>query len=408
MNFWCISILNIIIIVIEGIGIFLMMVYIVFLLCFRNKRIIRDIGKYKIFTFIVGIISFFISNYFITYTNSSHWMLYFCFKHFGIGTILFITFSIVAINSILGIDIISEDQEELEQASLNSMLSSLSVNNINGSKEDISKKSTSPSKPTSPTKPTSPSKSTSSKKPTSSKKILFLNKDNNTTETFNFTNHRKSTKESEKLVDIINRKKETSFSDINNVKDSFISMFSKSKNSASVSSMLINNENIKNQYLIISMDCAHSTIIELICFYIIFNIVLIFTAIFAHFRNKKYNMNEDKFIFQKNTGYWAYKCPTEDFDLIFNLIELIIFILIVHKGRGMFNLKLIFRFTQHITSSLYIGIIFGPIINVIFLFLFILFFLLIFNIYSLLKFSLYIYIIFQFFFRLLDFTFWEV
>jgi len=74
-----------------------MIIYIFFICINRNKRIIKDIGYYKILLLTIGTTIYFISTTFNTYENYSECSTYFVLKHIGILLILCINF----INTIL-------------------------------------------------------------------------------------------------------------------------------------------------------------------------------------------------------------------------------------------------------------------------------------------------------------------
>jgi len=67
----------------------LIVIYIIFIITFRNQGIIKDTGFFKILFLSFGILLYFISNFLITYTNYLGCLLNYIFKHMGISLILY-------------------------------------------------------------------------------------------------------------------------------------------------------------------------------------------------------------------------------------------------------------------------------------------------------------------------------
>jgi len=117
-------------------------------------------------------------------------------------------------------------------------------------------------------------------------------------------------------------------------------------------------ENMKKQIRRINSLYAEALLIFLI--YISSIIVMIFVRKSKYMENKINDYN----IIQSNKGEWFYKCELETFDLILNILEFLVFALLLSKGKKLLNYEGIFICTKYITLSIAIVIIFGPIINI--------------------------------------------
>jgi len=117
-------------------------------------------------------------------------------------------------------------------------------------------------------------------------------------------------------------------------------------------------ENMKKQVRKINSLFAEAFIIFII--YISLIIVMIFIKKSEYTKNKI----EEKNIIQSNKGEWFYQCELEDFDLALNILEFLIFALLLSKGNKLLKYEGIFICTKYITISIAIVIVFGPIINI--------------------------------------------
>jgi len=110
--------------------------------------------------------------------------------------------------------------------------------------------------------------------------------------------------------------------------------------------------------------------IKNLCFEIIFIVfafifTLILISFFEYMSNKKDNDINNSIIKNKNNE-WSYKCNLSNMDFAYNSLELIYFIVIAIKGNHLLEYENIFKITKYITYSLWIGIILGPLVNVIY------------------------------------------
>jgi len=99
------------ILVINPIIISLFIIYIIFILFNKNKKIINYYGLNKILLFSFGVISIYISLFFISYSNPLTCLLKYLFKHFGISTILMMQIIDTLLGYFLGISIQSNGNE---------------------------------------------------------------------------------------------------------------------------------------------------------------------------------------------------------------------------------------------------------------------------------------------------------
>jgi len=76
--------------------------YIIFLIIYKNEKIIDDTGLKQNIHFSIGTILYFLSYFFITYMNFTGCVLNFLLKHIGISTILFICYTNITMNYRLG------------------------------------------------------------------------------------------------------------------------------------------------------------------------------------------------------------------------------------------------------------------------------------------------------------------
>jgi len=84
--------------------------FIIFILVNRKSNIIKDTGLSQIFLFSIGILLYFISIYFLTYTSYLGCFLNFLFKHIGIILSLYIFYIYISFGYELGV----EDEADIE------------------------------------------------------------------------------------------------------------------------------------------------------------------------------------------------------------------------------------------------------------------------------------------------------
>jgi len=129
--------------------ILIMCAYMVFIIINKNKRIIKDVGLYKIILFTTGIVLIYISNTFNSYSSHEGCYLKFVLRHIGIITLLAIFYLCISLGYELGIlKSTNKNVEEklkivklLSQNSLSSTKSSSSIKHLLDSQYLIEKSS---------------------------------------------------------------------------------------------------------------------------------------------------------------------------------------------------------------------------------------------------------------------------
>ena len=293
--------------------ILIIVMYIIFIICNKSKGIIKDTGLCKIILFSIGIIFYFISNIFSTYTTYFQYSIYFFFKHAGTSLIIAVFLLMIVLNYELGIgqkrneynngilkfDMGKEDNEYVSEPNIcvtnndiqNTIKSALMEDKENEQKEDQTKTTTGIYSPVA-------------------------------------DNNRKS----------INLKR--IISDINFRKDNSLG------------------ENNGNSFKKIKR--LSSRIIEIILLSHIYIITLIVFIII-----KK---EGEKVIYQDLNGMWYHYYSLEKENLIFNSFELTILIYIFVKSNHINEFECIFRYIKKIFYSVIIGATLGPLVNVIYIF----------------------------------------
>jgi len=91
-------------------------------------------------------------------------------------------------------------------------------------------------------------------------------------------------------------------------------------------------------------------------------LVTIIIPIFINYSVKDTNKIYD---IQSENGEWFFKCTLETTNLVYSLMEEILIIVILIKGKYIFKYNYIFKNTRYITYSNIAQIFLGPLINVI-------------------------------------------
>ncbi|OUM59930.1 hypothetical protein PIROE2DRAFT_63457 [Piromyces sp. E2] len=108
---------------------------------------------------------------------------------------------------------------------------------------------------------------------------------------------------------------------------------------------------------------VHKIFTEAIVIYPFFVIFTLFISIlYKYLENKD---TESDIIIQSDNGEWYYKCNLETFDIIYSSLELFILIIIMIKGRTVLLYEGVFKCTKYIVYSSSVGIVFGPLANMI-------------------------------------------
>ena len=110
--------------------------YMIFVIVYRNKRIIEDVGLYKILLFTLGIILIYLSNIFESYSSYKGCCLKFILKHTGVITVLIIFYLYISMGYELGISKYTNknDEEKVKMVKLISRNSLFSTNGNTTSK----------------------------------------------------------------------------------------------------------------------------------------------------------------------------------------------------------------------------------------------------------------------------------
>jgi len=105
----------------------ILFLYIIFIFYYQKQEIISDCGYYKILIFTIGITFYFISNYFITYSDYTGCSLNFLFKHIGDSISLVILFIYIVFGTNFGMQNVVNEKFKFS-SNLNDDLNS---NNLN-------------------------------------------------------------------------------------------------------------------------------------------------------------------------------------------------------------------------------------------------------------------------------------
>ena len=315
--------------------------FIIFIVIYRKQGIVKDSGFNKIIFFTIGIGIYFISNIFIGYSSYVECSLYFSMKHIGIISFLITLYIYIVLGYELGT--INTNNEKYR------MVSSFSIDSLSFVNSDNS--------------------------------IDLIRSESNGTVRLDNRLMKKNINYSmdDKLnSNDINISKKRKFC-FKTIKLKIKEVFSSPKTIENNNGLLKGNENsllkhkkpsivlderqyIKNQKKILKRNIknAHNLFLEIS---IAFPIVIVFTILLSTFNN-----NDDKnYYFQNDNGEWYYKCDLETPDIIYDSIELLLYIIIILKGKTVLSYECIFKCTKYITYSSIIGIVLGPLVNVIFL-----------------------------------------
>ncbi|ORX49040.1 hypothetical protein BCR36DRAFT_413035 [Piromyces finnis] len=99
--------------------------------------------------------------------------------------------------------------------------------------------------------------------------------------------------------------------------------------------------------------------IELICIFSIFILFVILIPIMHNIRNDKGILK------QSHTKDWMFSCSLEQPDLVFNSIELTLFLIIFLFGKATKKYNYIYTYIQYFVYTSFLSLSFGPIINII-------------------------------------------
>jgi len=297
------------------IAIAIIIVYILFIIINRKQGIVKDTGFYKILLLSIGLISFLISFFFITYTNFSECSWNFIFKHFGISSMMLILYLYIIQGFSLGVKVLKKGKDNKYyriKSAIDFMMYGNEIKIVINDAPDI-------------------------------------NSDDNDDGKCDSITYKKKFKNQRKSYFITNNSGSLNFSHEN--EDDF---------------------NCVNDILMKAEKHANSSTIEALLVYLIYIFVIFFILILYKWKDrkdeKKYNENEDNYLehnlIQNTNGEWSYKCDLENVNIFFDIIGLIMLVIILIKGKQMNHYECIFSCIKYITYSCFVGIVLGPIVNV--------------------------------------------
>lgn len=290
-----------------------MILYIIFIIINKKKGIIKDTGYNKILLFSFGIIFFFISNYFATYTTYFSCSLFLLFKHNGV----FMVACIFYIYNMMGLKLGITDKDDNKFRLI--LSNSISFDKSNAT--------------------------------------FTLVKN------YNSSIYNQSIHNDEDENQIIEMK-------LNGMKSTEGNLNVK-KNNIKKDNTVENVKKKENKRFKKNIKQVHSLFYEVLFIYAIYILSMIIIIIFYYFKNtnKKvddYNINdnENDHIVQNKNGKWSYQCPLNDADLVYSTISLLFFNIVSINGKKISNYECIFKCTKYITYSTYISVTIGPLANV--------------------------------------------
>jgi len=333
--------------------IIVILIYIIFIVCNRHKGIIEDMGLIKLLCFSVGILFFYTSIYFVTYTDYIGCSLNFFFKHIGLSLILITLYIIISLAHELGIYIDEDEKCKFISTSKNNMDENIN-SNTNPIKNDTSDMYVGKNL-----------KSLLLANIASDKKngIDRLNKNSLNESQYQIQKTKRLSNNTDDEIYNNNQNpnnNSNNSSSINiNRTNHIISLMSIEK-LANLRANQTENKNIAS-----NLKKSQSLFIESIILYIINAIYICLVIIiykFKEYNDKKYNISH---ILQEKNGQWVYKCNLERHDIVFHSLYFLILIMIIIKGNHVLQYECIFKSTKFITNSSYMFFALGPLINVI-------------------------------------------
>lgn len=368
----------------------------IFITINNKQSIIVNVGYYKMIFFTIGITCYFISNFFITYSNYRNCSLNFLLKHIGVSLPLIIFYIFISLGYELGI--MDEEDEKFRFVStytstrsitsselhknsidLSSSNSDIDHNNrrnsirknclINQEKEFIKNSMDQTSSNTNQDKDNNVSNILSNGR-NSIKKNPFKIQEKDVTKNSTDQNRLNSNLEKDTSITFPNRTNSHRVKSHKNQESDFINNIKNTSNTLLPHDNTFTNENReaakerrkKYKHLIKCIRSAHSLYLEVLFVYPFFIISLIMISIIYKMKENKNNNNH---IIQSKDGQWFYKCDLENNDIIYYLLEFIILVFVLLKGIKILNYECIFKCTKYIAYAAIVDIAIGPIVNVI-------------------------------------------
>ena len=350
---------------IGGICSFIIFIYIIFIIYNRKHGIIRDTGYIKIVILNCGIIFYYYSCNFMSYSTSSEYINYFIFRNIGIS--LFI--SIVLIFNTLS--------SELSKLNKNVQFSidDYSFNDYNNKTENNYCQNSNYNQYTN-TKKSGINMSVNDSNGAFKSETLVHN-NNNSNNSNSSINNNYSNNQANNInrinsnVDIISKLNSNSNiyyknTNKNNFSNSDIDSNNKKNKSnkkisrvTSIISEFSNSE--MNEDVIKKIKRAHSTFLEILIIYFILIIAISINVIYI----KSYEKDDDESnILQNKNGQWSYHSKIESIDVGLNILYLLLLVNIIIGSKNILERECIFKYVYNIYYSSFIGITLGPLINV--------------------------------------------
>jgi len=343
--------------------------YILFIFINKKQRIICDLGFNKILFFSFGIIFFFVSLFFSTYSTYLSCSLYFSIKHIGIISVILILYIYIILGYELGTIDINDEKYKMVSSVSDSLLS-IDLEVSNSSLSNLRTINSFVSIP--------------SMDSINENKLTIgnteLNKDNheNLRNSIIFKNLKKgrensSTSSIDSNDSIDFRKNIFMYKNICKtvqMNDGFSSRKSSNderpntgtnKKQCNIDSKMKREIDKKMKSFKRNVKNAHNLYIEIIALYSINILCTIFLFVYYKFKeNPDYEAN----FVQSYDGKWYYKCTLENIDIIYNSLELFLLGLIILKGKTIMSYEGVFICTKYINYSSIIGVVLGPLVNV--------------------------------------------
>ncbi|ORX77658.1 hypothetical protein BCR32DRAFT_270514 [Anaeromyces robustus] len=335
--------------------------YIIFIIINRNNNIVKDTGLFKILLLSLGVILYFSSTFFETYNDYSGCTISFLNKHLGSFLVLIILYIYNELGHELGIKSVKDDKFTMLLSSVksgdNSNITDNQLPSMSSSLKDVNQ-----------IKKTS---STDLDKFPSNNNLKHKEGINGSSERYYQSND-----------SLLASKK--SFFSVNNIKklvheNSRIGNFlNRSEDSIDYKSSNLSLRDIKNIILKKDIRNSHSIILESLIIYFVYiatTLLIIITfainesnsnIIYESEISENDNIINNKHLVQNiRNGEWSYKCNLDTYDLFYNIVDLILLIIILLRGKQIYHFQCIFKCTKFITYSSILFVFLGPIFNII-------------------------------------------
>jgi len=310
----------------------IILLFIIFIIVNRKWDIINDTGFNQILLFSIGMMLYSISVYFSTYTSYLGCSFNFFFKHVGISLSIYIFYIYITFGYELGV----VNEADIENKFFSDFISSFNKYNFS----IVSDKSN---------KNCSNIEYSLNKNVVKSLEMINENERNR---------QEKPIYENNITINNINT---------NNNNNTYITSNYKNNEQCNENqndnySMNENGEQIESFYKILSYK-RHILNAHMINYHFIILYPLIIIITLSLLIIHKFIVKTDDII-QSENGKWFYKCNLEKPNLIYNILEVLIIVVILLKGKYVLSMNCVFEVTKYITYSSIIAIVLGPLIPV--------------------------------------------